>query len=559
MKEHGQLFEVVKCFCSIDLHPYKLEPDGKVAVDAEGRRVDNVSNLEMGYVFEELIRRFSEQANEDAGDYFTPREVIRFMVNLLFNEDGEVLRKAGKVRTLYDPACGTGGMLSVAQDYLYELNPEATLQVFGQEHNKETYAICKADMLLKGQNPDNIKFGNSFTEDGLPDERFSYCMSNPPFGVEWKTQQPAIEREASRGHAGRFGAGLPRINDGSLLFLQHMVSKMRRPEEGGTRIAVVFNGSPLFTGGAASGESDIRKWLIENDWLEAIIALPESLFYNTGISTYVWLVTNRKSKARIGKVQLVNGASFHRKMRRPLGEKRLEIGDQQIAELTQIYGDLRDGEHVRVLDNADLGYQRITVERPLRLNFEVTPERLQRLLDGAAWKSPATFKATRSVGGPERIDPSAVREALLRALKRLPATRLFRDRRLFEKAIVEASRKEGFIPPKPLMKALFAGLGERDEAAEICRDEHSQPEPDPELRDFENVPLKQAIPDFMAREVLPVYPDAWVADSLTRVGYEIPFGKYFYKYTEPRPLALIAEEARLLEAEIQRLLIGALG
>ncbi|MEK7990424.1 MAG: class I SAM-dependent DNA methyltransferase [Thiotrichaceae bacterium] len=361
------LFQVVKKFADIDL--------------------SDMDSMQMGYVFEDLIRRFAEQSNETAGEHFTPREVIKLMVNVLFNEDTEVLTKKGIVRELYDPACGTGGMLSVGEQYLRELNPAARLVVFGQEINPESYAICKSDMLIKGQNPSNIKFGNSFTDDGLADEKFSYMLSNPPFGVDWKKASKVVKNECdSSGFAGRFGAGLPRINDGSLLFLQHMISKMKRPEQGGSRIGIVFNGSPLFTGQAGSGESEIRKWIIENDWLEAIIALPDQLFYNTGISTYVWILSNHKSKQRKGKVQLINATGqkdealmaagecelnrFWDKMSRSLGSKRKQIVENGVSRgiglVARLYGDFEEGEFVKIVPNDFFAYWRVTVEQPLR-------------------------------------------------------------------------------------------------------------------------------------------------------------------------------------------------
>jgi type I restriction enzyme M protein len=343
----------------------------------------NMTSIEMGYVFEELIRRFAELSNETAGEHFTPREVIRLMVNLLFLNDRDILTTKGIVKTMYDPACGTGGMLSIGEEYLQELNPEARLEVFGQEINPESYAICKSDMLIKGQNPANIKFGNTFTVDGLESEKFDYMLSNPPFGVEWRKTEKIIKLEKEKkGHAGRFGAGLPRINDGSFLFLQHMISKMK-PTDGGSRLGIVFNGSPLFTGGAGSGESDIRKWVIENDWLEAIVAMPDQLFYNTGISTYVWIVTNRKSPQRKGKIQLIYATGqkdeeenrpnrFWQKMTRSLGNKRKEIGDgrdgkpDQIAFITRIYGDFQESPFCKIFPNEYFGYWRVTVEQPLR-------------------------------------------------------------------------------------------------------------------------------------------------------------------------------------------------
>jgi len=348
LDEANLLFMIVKRFGEIPLHP------------------DRVSNLEMGYIFEELIRRFSELSNETAGEHFTPREVIRLLVNLLFLNDREILTKQGIVRTLYDPTGGTGGMLSVSEEYMRELNPDARLEVFGQEVNPESYAICKSDMLIKGQNASNIKFGNSFTNDGLIGETFDYGISNPPMGVEWKKVEKQIKDEhEKKGFAGRFGAGLPRINDGSFLFLQHLISKMK-PANGGSRIGIILNGSPLFTGGAGSGESEIRKWIIENDMLEAIIALPDQLFYNTGIFTYIWIVTNRKPKERKGKIQLVNAISFYNKMTKSLGNKRNEIGESHIETITKIYGDFKENEFSKIFDNEDFGFWQIIVERPLR-------------------------------------------------------------------------------------------------------------------------------------------------------------------------------------------------
>src|SRR3954468_10907942 len=355
LRRANVIYQVIGRFAEIDLHP------------------DAVSNLEMGYLYEELIRKFSELSNETAGEHFTPREVIRLMVNLLFIDDADdVLTKPGIVKTLCDPACGTGGMLSVAEDHLRALNPQARLEVFGQELNAETYAVCRSDMMLKGQDASHIAYGNSFSEDAHDGESFDYLLANPPFGVEWKKVEAEVRKEAeTRGFNGRFGAGLPRINDGSFLFLQHMISKMKRPEEGGSRVAIVFNGSPLFTGAAGSGESEIRRWIIENDWLEAVVALPDQLFYNTGISTYFWIVTNRKSPKRQGKVQLVDGRDLFVKMRKSLGEKRKQISAEQIDEITRLYGEFTENERVKVFTNTSFGYQRITVERPLRLRWEI--------------------------------------------------------------------------------------------------------------------------------------------------------------------------------------------
>ena len=355
----GLLYLVVSKFADIDLHP------------------DKVTNLEMGYLYEELIRRFSELSNETAGEHFTPREVIRLMVNLLFIEDEDLLTKPGIVKSILDPACGTGGMLSVAEDHLRSLNPEARLQAYGQELNAETFAICRSDMMLKGQDATNIVYGNSFSEDGHVGSQYDYLIANPPFGVEWKKVEDIVKEEhKSRGFAGRFGAGLPRINDGSFLFLQHMISRMKPVDQGGSRLAIVFNGSPLFTGSAGSGESEIRRWIIENDWLEAVVALPDQLFYNTSISTYFWVVTNRKAPERRGKVQLVDAHELFVKMRKSLGEKRKQVSDAQIDEIVRLYGDFAEGDCVKVFPNESFGFMRVTVDRPLRVRYEVSDETL---------------------------------------------------------------------------------------------------------------------------------------------------------------------------------------
>ncbi len=428
----------------------------------------DVGTLEMGYIFEDLIRRFAELSNETAGEHFTPREVIRLMVNLLFVHDRDILRKPGIVKTLYDPACGTGGMLSVAEDYLKDLNKEARLELFGQEINPESYAICKSDMLIKGQNPQNIKFGNTFTQDGLAGESFDYMLSNPPFGVDWKKAEKQIKNEYDNlGHAGRFGAGLPSISDGSLLFLQHMIAKMKRGGEG-SRIAIVFNGSPLFSGGAGSGPSEIRKWIIENDWLEGIVAMPDQLFYNTGIATYIWIVTDRKLKERRGKVQLINATGaeqpdkdnpFYAKMPRSLGNKRKEIHAAAIAAITKIYGEFCEGPYCKIFGNEDFGYRRITVERP-----------------------------------------------------------------------------------------------QRDENGNIVTDRKGNPSPDASLRDAENVPLKEEVVTYFAREVLPHAPDAWIDHAKTKTGYEINFTRYFYQYKPLRSLEEIRRDILALEEETDGML-----
>jgi type I restriction enzyme M protein len=519
LERSNLLYKVVSKFCDIDIHP------------------DQVSNLEMGYVYEELIRRFSELSNETAGEHFTPREVIRLMVNLLFVNDRDALTKPGAVRTLYDPACGTGGMLSVAEDYLRELNPGARLRVYGQELNAETYAVCRSDMMLKGQDASNIFFGNSFTEDGLPDSTFDYMLANPPFGVEWKkVEEPIREEREKQGYKGRFGAGLPRINDGSLLFLQHMLSKMKPPERGGSRLAIVFNASPLFTGGAGSGESEIRRWIIENDWLEAIVGLPDQLFYNTGISTYFWVLTNRKSSERQGKVQLVDARELWTKMRRSLGEKRKTINDEQISEITRVYSEFREDDRCKIFRNEDFGYRRITVERPLRVRWEVTDETV------------ATLRATKAI---EKLDQE-VREKLISGLEGLKGTSTT-ERDVFAEKVRGVLSEFGKVP-RSFEKAVRDAAMLRDPEAPVVADKGDVPEPDPELRDYENVPLNEDIGEYMQREVLKFVTDAWAHESKTKIGYEIPFTWHFYKYVPPRPLQEIDAEIKALEADILTLL-----
>jgi type I restriction enzyme M protein len=547
LEQANRLFLVVQKFCEIDLHP------------------DRVPNIEMGYIFEELIRRFSEASNEEAGDHFTPREVIRLMVNLLFTPDNDILTKKGIVRTLYDPAAGTGGMLSVSEEYLRELNPDAQLEVFGQDYNDQSYAICGSDMMIKGLSMDNIRFGNSFTQDQMKDKKFDYMLANPPFGVEWKPEQDFIKKEyEEQGYGGRFGAGLPRINDGSFLFLQHMISKRKEVKDGGTRLGIVFNGSPLFTGSAGSGESDIRKWIIENDWLEAIIALPDQLFYRTGISTYIWIVTNRKEDKRKGKIQLIDASSFFVKMRKSLGNKRNEIGDgkegklDHIAEITRLYGNFREGEHVKIFDNSDFGYSRITVERPLRLNFIVNGERLEKLKNSeqfcylVAPKKKTSLDSNRDVTEIGKIE----QETIINALMIIGPGEVFKNREQFEKLVKENFKKyriSEFMYPA-LFKEIMKALSQRDETADICTDNKGKPEPDPELRDYENVPLKEDIHDYFKREVLPHVPDAWIDETKTKVGYEINFNRYFYRYEPLRPLQEIETDLMNIENEITKML-----
>jgi type I restriction enzyme M protein len=564
MAEKNLLYEVIKAFSRIDLSS------------------EHVDNEQMGYVFEELIRIGAEQANEEAGEHFTPREVIRLMVNLLLSPEKD-LRRSHVVKTIYDPACGTGGMLSGSEAYIRKLNKDAKPLLFGQDWNDEAWAVCKSDMLIKGEDSDNIRRDDTFTKDGFDRDSegkkitFDYMLANPPFGVEWKQQARFIEKEAdSLGYNGRFGAGLPRINDGSLLFLQHMLSKMRTPKEGGSRIGIVFNGSPLFTGDAGSGESNIRQWIIENDWLEAVVALPDQLFYNTGISTYIWVLTNRKETRRKGKVQLIDARQFFVKMTKSLGNKRNKIGDPQdnarepnhIADITLIHGNAQDGETrtfgvngqqktlvvSKIFDNADFGFHKITVERPLRLNFQATKERVARLEEEAAFKNLASSNKKAEKARLEEIAVGQERQEQIRVLLRVfgsdKGEKLYKDRKQFLIDLREIDRQKDARLSSAEIKAVLSALGERDDTAEICRDKDGKPESDPDLRDTESVPLKESIEEYFKREVLPHVPDAWIDSTKTKVGYEIPLNRYFYLYEPPRPLEEIEADIRKLEQEI---------
>jgi type I restriction enzyme M protein len=576
MAEKDLLYLVIKAFAAIDLSPERVDP------------------MQMGYVFEELIRIGAEQSNEEAGEHFTPREVIKLMVNLLLSPEKDLAR-SHVVKTIYDPACGTGGMLSVSEKYIHNLNTDAQPKLFGQDWNDDAWAVCKSDMLIKGEDADNIILGDTFTKDGfdrMPDGKkwtFDYMLANPPFGVEWKQQQRYIEKERDTlGYEGRFGAGTPRVNDGALLFLQHMLSKMRSPKEGGSRVAIIFNGSPLFTGDAGGGESNIRQWIIENDWLEAIVALPEQLFYNTGISTYLWMLTNRKEKPRKGKVQLVDARQFWVQMEKSLGNKRRRIGDpsdplhpkdpDHIGELTKIFGDFGDGqartfkeedvithqpiqrERVvsKIFDNEDFGYHKITVERPLQLNFQANAERIARLDDESGFTNLATSAKKNPAVRQEEIEAGQQRQEqirqLLRAFGKATKEKLFKDRKAFLTELRTFDHERDVRLSAPELKAVLAALGERDDTAEICRDRDGQPEPDADLRDTETVPLKESIEAYFKREVLPHVPDAWIDTTKTKVGYEIPLNRHFYRYEPPRPLEVIETDIKSLEDDIIRML-----
>lgn len=595
LDENDRLYLIIKeiCASNIDLSP------------------KHISNLQMGYLFEELVRKFNEQANEEAGDHFTPREVIRLMVNLIFTDESDVFKK-GIYKSIYDPTAGTGGMLSVAQEFIESQNPDAHIELFGQEYNAESYAICCSDLLIKDEPIDNLVYGdtlgiknakkqsgNFVSNDGHPAKQFHYMLANPPFGVEWKPEKDFVEEEYNeQGFSGRFGAGLPRINDGSLLFLQHMISKMHAsPDKGGdgSKIAIVFNGSPLFTGDAGSGESNIRRWIIENDWLDAIVALPDQMFYNTGIYTYIWLVNNKKPEVRKGKVQLIDATRHFQKMKKSLGNKRNELSDHHIAELVKLYGENKhnaqsatgaDGKGElrvcsKIFDNRDFGFLKITVERPLRLNFQASAERIKLLREQSAFVNIAVSKKIKNTTtiATEIAAGEQLQKDILALLNSLDSNALYKNRDDFDEVLDQALKKSSQKLPVTLRKAILAALSERDPEADICRDKDGNPEPDTELRDTEIVPLPATISlplplgydnetghdkllklvkdhceTYLKQEVLPHVSDAWIDHSKTKVGYEIPLNRHFYVYEPPRALNVIETDIKALEGEIMDML-----
>lgn len=580
LEDANRLYSLIQEFSKIDLHP------------------DRVTNLQMGYVFEELVRKFNEQANEEAGDHFTPREVIRLMANLIYTGEEDVY-KPGIIRTIYDPTCGTGGMLSVSEEFIRKENPQANLVLFGQEYNDESFAICCSDLLIKDEPVDNIIHGDTLgdgkTTDGHPTKTFHYMLANPPFGVEWKSQQKVVEKEyEDMGFSGRFGPGLPRINDGSLLFLMHMISKMNTaPEKGGegSKIAVVFNGSPLFTGDAGSGESNIRRWIIENDLLDAVIALPNQLFYNTGIFTYIWLVNNRKSRTRKGKVQLIDATRHYKKMDKSLGNKRNELADEHIEEITKLYGNFKhdatskvkfDGKEEKricskIFDNREFGFLKMVIERPRRLNFIVSDERIERLKIEPAFEA---LKATqkrkdKKVIKKEIEEGEKMQQEILAMLQKMKSKKVYMDRKEFLKYLDEVIDSTGLDVDAQVYKAITSALSEKDPEAEICLDSKGNAEPDADMRDTEMAPLPDKIKlplpiDYdkkaknekllslvkdhceahLKKEVLPHVPDAWIDHSKTKVGYEIPLNRHFYVYQPPRPLSELELDIEKVEGEI---------
>jgi len=521
LAEKNKLFAVTEKFAQADFHPR------------------TVSNIQMGLVFEELIRFANEKSNETAGDHYTPREVIKLMVELLFALDDDALSKSGVVRSIYDPTAGTGGMLSVADEYLRTLNPGIQLSLYGQDYNDASYAICKADMVIKGQGVDNIALGDTLTEDAFDDKKFDYGLSNPPFGVDWKDQRSYVDDEHTKlGFNGRFGPGTPSVSDGAMLFLLHLVSKMRKPKDGGSRMAIVLNGSPLFSGGAGGGESNIRKWLLDNDLVEAIIGLPKDMFYNTGISTYIWVLTNRKDEIRKGRVQLIDGREMFTKLRKGLGSKRNELSAKDIETIVGLYAGLEDGGHSKIFRNEDFLYRTITVERPLKLNWHATPERIDTVFEAKAVQKLSDTDAA----------------ALRAALDRLGTDTVWKNRAEFQKALKDAAKTEGLTLPAPLLKAVTTELGEQDGTADACTDAKGNLEPDASLRDTENVPWEEDVDAYVAREVLPYAPDAWVDHSKTKEGAEIPFTRHFYKYIPPRPLEEIDRDLEVVMEDLRAML-----
>ena len=514
LNDNNLLYLIIEKFSSFDLTP------------------QSVSNHDMGLLFEELIRKFAEQSNETAGEHFTPRDIVRLTTSLLFSLDDEVLTKQGVVRSLYDPTAGTGGFLSSGSEYVHELNPDATLVTFGQELNPESYAICKADMMIKGQDVTNIKYGNTLSDDQLWSNKFDYMLSNPPFGVEWKKVEKKVKDEyEQQGYNGRFGPGLPRVSDGSLLFLLHLIAKMRPVSEGGSRIGIILNGSPLFTGSAGSGESEIRRYILEHDLLETIVAMPTDMFFNTGISTYIWILSNHKEAHRKNKVQLINASNMGESMRKSLGSKRKYLTDEQINEVVKIYGDMAQSKESKIFNTTDFGYRRITVERPLQISYYPQDEaKLEALQVDSAW---------------EKLDndtQSNILDALSSMSDKITSKTQF-DKQIQSKVKVTASN----------LKLLQKHLSEHDEEAELVKEKGNYVA-NSDLRDYENIPLSEDIKEYFEREVKPHVPLAWIDEKKTDdkdskvgvVGYEIPFNRHFYEYVPPRDLEEIDAELETL-------------
>ena len=521
------LYQVVQRFASVDLNP------------------ETITNFGMGVIFEELIRKFAESSNETAGEHFTPRDIVHLTTSLVITGQDQKL-KPNSIVTIYDPTAGTGGFLSEGDEYIQTTSKSVTVSLHGQELNPESYAICKADMLIKGQPVSNIKLGNTLSDDQLATNRFDFMLSNPPFGVEWKKVQKSVNDEHKvKGFDGRFGPGLPRVSDGSLLFLLHLVSKMRDPRDGGSRIGIILNGSPLFTGGAGSGESEIRRYLLQNDLVEAIVALPTDMFYNTGIATYVWVLSNHKPAPRQGKVQLIDGTEHYSKMRKSLGSKRQYINDAQIDELVRLYGQFKETPKSKIFPIDAFGYRRITVERPLQLAFQVTSERVKVAL---------AEKAIAKLDGEEQ-------SRLITALNSMDEQTTYLNRSKFTKALKAALAAQNVDLKAPQLKALLGSFAERNPEADVCQSK-GKPEPDSGLRDYENVPLGESVYDYFEREVKPHVPDAWIdekkCDALDGeigiVGFEIPFNRHFYVFEPPRPLEEIDRDLKTCTDRIKQMI-----
>jgi len=512
---------------------------------------ENISNHDMGTLFEELIRKFSETSNEEAGEHFTPRDVVKLMTELLFVGEEKT---SGSIKLVYDPACGTGGMLTSCQEFINNKNPDVDVVLYGQEINDEIYAICKADMLMKGEDAENIKGPSStLSNDQLSENKFDYMISNPPYGRDWEQDKEVVTQEAEeKGFDGRFGAGLPRKSDGQLLFIQHMISKMKSKDNGGSRIAVITNGSPLFTGDAGSGESNIRKWIFENDYLEALVALPDQLFFNTGIGTYVWVLTNKKTAQREGKVQLIDAREEYEGMRKSLGSKRHTIPEESLKKIINTYKEFTESEKVKIFDNEDFGYTKITVERPMQLNYQVTSERLENLYSYAQFKKLAESKSKDlEVKMAEEEEGKKQQEAIKDALSTI-GDELYKDWDTFE-AKVKNALKDFDLKPA-FIRNVIEKLSEHDDTAEYVTDSRGKPKADSNLRDTEKIPLVQNIDNYFEDEVLKYYSDAWFDESKNKVGYEINFTQYFYVYEPPRPLEEIEADISKITAEIQELL-----
>jgi type I restriction enzyme M protein len=532
-------------------------------------RPSSLSNVGMGYVFEHLLRRFNEALNENPGEHFTPREVIRLMVDLIISFDSEISKGEGIAKTVYDCCCGTGGILSTSKEAILQRNPKAKVHIYGQEVNPQTWAIARSDMLIldpEGKDAENIKLGSTLSADSFGRMKFDYQLVNPPYGYEWSKDEKAVKEEATRGHGGRFGAGIPRISDGQMLFLQHLIARMNDPKDAQSYVGIIMNGSPLFSGGAGSGESEIRRWILENDWLEAIICLPNQIFYNTGIATYIWLLTNRKTPAHKGKVMLVDasGEEFWSKMSKNLGSKSREITAAHQQAILKLVKDRKEGPNVKIFDTTDFGYREIKVLRPLKLRFEVNAEALARLNEQAAFKKLASSKKKSPADRKNEEEESRTLQAKIRTALQTLSGKVYINRDKFSVALDGALEKAGLKLKAPVIKAILNATGERDDAAEVCHDSKGNPEPDTELTDTENVPLKKKIEEHFAREVAPHVPDAWIDlthcdakdGKVGRVGYEIPFNRHFHVFQPPRSLSVIDSDLKTSTDRILTLIEG---